>query len=95
MKLVPPSEIEGIVGAKRHPTAHIGRAVSKQQTFYILHSAECVALGVDLSECPYSVALDEYGIDVEDEWLGLEDRAVALDIDEGALVPSTLEAPDA
>ena len=61
--LVPPSEIEGIVGAHRHAVSHFGRAVSSEQTVYILHSRECVDSGVDLRDCPFSVALDK-GIDL-------------------------------
>ena len=56
--LVPADQIEGIVGASRHATDHIGRAVSAEQTVYILHSCTCLDSGIDLRDCPYSVALD-------------------------------------
>lgn len=39
--LVPADQIEQIVGARRHPLAHLGRAVSAEQTVYILHSQRC------------------------------------------------------
>lgn len=79
--------IEGIVGALRHPSRHTGRAVSVEQRVYILHSQDCLDSGIDLRECPFSVALDE-GIDI-DEWQGTEDRAVYIlrDPRVGDLVP--------
>ncbi len=86
------SNIENVVGCKRHPTAHIGRAVSSEQVVYIMHSQECVDSGIDLRECPYSVALDEFGID-DGEWNGLEDRPVLLAIDCGMIAP-VAEASD-
>ena len=61
--LVSPDEIEKIVGVKRHPTAHLGIAVSEDAKFYILHSKQCLDSGIDLRECEYSVHLDQYGVD--------------------------------
>ena len=59
--------IEHIVGSKRHATDHITRAVSAEQTVYILHSQECEASGIDMRECRFSIAMDR-GID-PDEWV--------------------------
>lgn len=56
--LVPADQIEKIVGATRHKTAHIGRLVSAEDTVYILHSHECRDSGIDLRECRFSRALD-------------------------------------
>lgn len=64
--LVPGEDIERIVGAKRDPQLHLARAVSAEQTVYILHSQECLDSGVDLRRCRYSLALDN-GIR-EREW---------------------------
>ena len=64
-KLVSPSDIERIVGVTRAAHEHWGRAVSAEQTVYILHSQTCLDSGVDLRDCPFSVALD-LGIDVDD-----------------------------
>ncbi|MCZ2837159.1 hypothetical protein [Modestobacter sp. VKM Ac-2985] len=84
--LVPALEIEEIVGVDRHPTEHWGRAVSAEQTVYILHSEACLASGVDLRDCEFSVALDS-GIDMRD-WSKREDQPVQLGIDaDGWLVP--------
>ena len=81
-KLEDPSKIEAIVGAKRHQTEHIGRAVSAEQQVYILHSVECVeeiiARGSDLRACRYSQALDS-GIDMG-LWEGFEDVPLVLAI---------------
>lgn len=77
-KIVPADEIETIVGVQRHSTEHWGRAVSSEQTVYILHSQECRDSGIDLRECPYSLALDN-GIDPFD-WT--EDVALRLWLDE-------------
>lgn len=77
-ELVDPSEIERIVGAKRHPTRHVGRAVSAEQTVYILHSRECRDSGVDLRECRFSLALDK-GIN-KGLWGNHQDRPVFLDV---------------
>lgn len=56
--LIPPDEVEQLVGAKRHPTKHIGRADHEERMIYILHSQECVDTNLDLRECKFSVALD-------------------------------------
>jgi hypothetical protein len=74
--LVSREQIEGIVGAPRHPTEHLARAVSAERTVYLLHSAECLVSGRDLRECGYSLVLDG-GID-EAHWDGWEDRPVSL-----------------
>lgn len=55
---VPSDQIEVIVGVKRHPTEHWGRAVSTEQMVYILHSQECLDSDIDLRDCRYSLALD-------------------------------------
>lgn len=70
------SEIEGIVGAKRHPEDHLGRAVSAEETVYILHPDDCREFFDDLRDCPFSKALDR-GIDGL-RWSGFEDRPVRL-----------------
>lgn len=41
---VPADEIENIVGRKRSVKDHYARAVSAEQTVYILHSRECLAM---------------------------------------------------
>lgn len=83
--LVPAEEIEQIVGARRHPHQHLGRAVSSEQTVYVLHSEKCRDSGVDLRECEWSVALDR-GIDLDD-WAGHVDQAVVLAFRQGRLFP--------
>ena len=85
--LVPPSEIELIVGVNRHPTEHWGRADSVDHQVYVLHSRVCLETGRDLRSCPYSLALDR-GIDL-DRWV--EDQPVPLAIAPGVpprLVPA-------
>ncbi|WP_028474072.1 hypothetical protein [Nocardioides alkalitolerans] len=74
--LVPSTEIEAKVGASRHETKHLGRAVSAEQVVYVLHSKECRDSGIDLRDCPFSTALDR-GIDT-DRWAGHQDQAVVL-----------------
>ena len=81
---VPGDEIEGVVGRTRHPTNHYARAVSTEQTVYILHSRECLAMHADLRECPWSLALDR-GIDIS-EWV--EDVPLTVRVRDGRLVPS-------
>lgn len=76
--LVDPAEIERIIGVRRHPVRHLGRAVSADQIVYLLHSAECLGVGRDLRRCPYSLALDR-GVD-PDNWSEWEDQPVALKI---------------
>lgn len=88
--LVDPTEIETIVGVSRHTTEHWGRAVSAEQTVYILHSQECRDSGIDLRECPYSVALDR-GIEDWFPWAGwrrVQDQAVRLELSRGYLMPA-------
>lgn len=74
--LVPADQIEQIVGARRHALAHLGRAVSSEQTVYILHSHACKDSGIDLRSCGYSRALDR-GIDLSD-WVDHQDQTVTL-----------------
>lgn len=81
-ELVDADEIEGIVGVERHPTNHYARAVSSEQTVYILHSQQCVDRGQDLRDCMYSLALDR-GID-PDEWV--EDEPLRVMVSFGRLV---------
>lgn len=85
--LVNASDIERILGASRHRQAHLGRAVSAEQTVYILHSQECKNSGIDLRECPFSVALD-LGIS-PNRWADFEDVPVELWVSAatGQLVP--------
>jgi len=89
--LVPGSEIEAIVGARRDERQHLGRAVSAEETVYILHSEQCRQLhdaGTrDMRECLFSLALDR-GIDPAD-WAGMEDRPVVLRARGGRLTPAT------
>ena len=90
--LVPADQIESIVGARRHALAHLGRAVSSEQTVYILHSHACKDSGIDLRSCIYSRALDR-GIDSGD-WDGQEDETVTLQAAHGWLMPDD-DGPDA
>jgi hypothetical protein len=87
--LVPADKIVQIVGATRHRTDHIGRATSSKQMVYILHSHECRVSGIDLRDCPYSLALDR-GID-PDEWV--QDVATVLRIVDGRLLPKETDQP--
>lgn len=84
--LVPASDIERIVGVSRHPQAHYGRAVSSEQRVYILHSEECRDSGIDLRDCPFSLALDR-GIELG-VWAGREDAPVNVHVRHGRLVPA-------
>jgi len=86
--LVDRSEIEKLVGARRSPGAHLGRADSEAGTLYILHSQQCVDTGLDLRGCRFSIALD-FGISMED-WEGFEDETVGLLVFEDRLMPVRL-----
>ena len=72
-------KIEGIVGTKRHPTMHYAKADSTEQRVYLLHSAECLASGIDLRDCSLSEALD-VGIDLI-VWAEYQDRPVVVSVD--------------
>lgn len=89
-EIVSADRIEQIVGARRHPTHHLGRAVSADQDVYILHSQACKDSGLDLRTCSYSAALD-LGIDPAD-WE--DDTTVSLVIQRGTLVPLDFLPPD-
>lgn len=86
-ELVPADKIEQIVGARRHPHQHLGRAVSAEQTVYVLHSQQCKDSGIDLRDCEWSLALDR-GIDLDD-WKDHEDRPVELATCDRRLFPTT------
>lgn len=89
--LVPADQIEQLVGARRHALAHLGRAVSAEQTVYVLHSQACKDSGIDLRACGYSLALDR-GIDPHD-WQDRHDQAVTLQHAHGFLMPDD-DGPD-
>ena len=91
--LVPIDLIEQIVGARRHALAHLGRAVTAEQTVYVLHSQRCKDSGIDLRNCTYSRALDS-GIEGLHEWDGQEDQVVTLQVAHGYLLPDPDEPPD-
>lgn len=83
--VVPAEQIENIVGAPRDRQRHLARAVSAEQTVYILHSHRCKDSTPDLRECPLSLALD-VGID-EDRWSAALDRVTQVAVRDGRLVP--------
>lgn len=83
--LVPAEEIEQTVGARRHAHQHVGRAISSEQTVYVLHSAKCRDSGIDLRDCEWSLALDR-GIDLAD-WADHQDRPVVLALRHERLYP--------
>lgn len=83
--LVSPDDIEQIVGAPRHWSRHLGRAVSETGIVYILHSGRCKASSRDLRECSYSRLLD-MGIE-QRVWAGWEDKVVVLGIHRDGLIP--------
>lgn len=70
--------IEQTVGARRHPTLHLARAVAAEERVYILHSQECFDGGIDLRACHFSIALDE-GIDTA-LWSEYLDRPVVVTV---------------
>lgn len=85
-ELVSADEIETIVGAERHESLHLGRAVSAEQVVYLLHPHDCLNSFEDLRDCPYSRALDR-GID-PDGWV--EDAPVMLGLEtDGRLTGDT------
>lgn len=81
--LVPADRIEQIVGATRHQTEHIGRAVSAEEMVYILHSRECRDSTPDLRDCPFSRAMDQ---GVGRDLITQADRPLVLAIQHGRLV---------
>jgi len=85
--LVPREDIERIVGIARDPEIHYARAVSAEQTVYILHSKRCLDSGIDLRQCQYSLALDR-GID--EAWANCQDVPVMVGARE-RLVPLRVE----
>ena len=87
-----PTEMEAVVGHPRHRQLHIARAVTEEQTVYILHSQRCKDTTPDLRNCRHSLALDR-GIDLAD-WGGFTDRPVVVHVWEGRLrpYPSAIQA---
>lgn len=87
--LVDSDSIESIVGASRHVTDHLARADSTADTVYILHSRQCKDSGIDLRECPFSLALDKgiYDYIPWSGWRRVQDQPVRAEIFRGYLVP--------
>jgi len=85
-EIVDASIIEKIVGIKRHVRAHFAKAVSKEETVYILHSKNCLEDYQDLRECPFSLALDN-GIDIN-EWY--QDKTVLVVVKNNKLAPAKI-----
>ena len=85
--LVPTDRIEPLVGAPRHATDHLGRAVSAEETVYVLHSQACRDSGIDLRRCDFSATLDAFGLD-RARWSGWEDKPVRLGRNEEGLIPN-------
>lgn len=77
------SDIERIIGHRRHRSVHIGRAVNAEQTVYVMHSQQCIDSGIDLRDCIFSLALDR-GIG---SWGSMADQPVLLGIWRGRLIP--------
>jgi hypothetical protein len=84
------ADVEAIVGVQRHDTLHYGRADPREQVLHILHSRECVDSGIDLRQCPFSLALDVGA--PTDVWEGYENQPVELAITDhcGQLIPAAL-----
>lgn len=82
---VPREKIEEIVGHARHPRIHYGRAVSETETFYILHSQQCLEQYDDLSYCPFSIAMD-LGLNLP-MWAFHMDQPVPIGVYDGELLP--------
>lgn len=84
--IVPSADIERIVGATRHETDHIARAVSREQRVYLLHPHACLREHTDLRDCLFSLALDE-GIDLF-VWVEDVPMTVLIADDGQGLVPA-------
>jgi len=94
---IPATEVETLVGVKRHETDHYARADSERQVTYVLHSKECLNEGDDLpaDDCAFSAAQDLGIVEVASEWEGCEDQPLKVEIDEdGYMVPSYVEIPE-
>lgn len=98
---VPAEDIEAIVGVPRLKANHVLRAVSSEERAYILHPLRCVQAHPDLRECPFSVALGEYGlwgldpIDEDDGYDWPEDEPVVVMLNEdGFLAPDPAVTKD-
>lgn len=82
---IPGYVAEAKVGVERHASIHYARAVSAEKLIYILHSQRCRDEQPILALCPFSRALDQHGIDL-DEWV--EDVALPVAVVDGRLVPA-------
>lgn len=83
---VDPDEIAVIVGTKRHPKYHIGKADKESETMYIMHSRKCVRAHSDLRTCEFSRALDA-GLP-DKVWTNYQDDIVLLGIMNERLIPA-------
>lgn len=54
---VDPDTIERLVGVPRQELAHVARLTG--DTVWLMHSRLCLSRDEDLTQCPYSQALDE------------------------------------
>ncbi len=84
-ELVPPEDIERLVGTSRMNWHHAVRVDTGEKMVYILHSRECKESGRDLRECPFSRALD-MGVNME-RWSDYFDEPMVAAIERGRLIP--------
>lgn len=95
--LVSAAAIEKIVGIKRHPTEHYGRALPIEGMIYILHSQECLDTVPDLRQCEFSIALDRGLMHsyCRSAWHHLEGQTVHLKVSlVGCLLPEEIKTDD-
>lgn len=83
--IVPPSEIEGIVGTVRHEYHHFARAVSAEEMIYLLHSAQCRDWDASFRSCAFAQA-HTAGLS-RSMWAGHEDKPVQVVLVNGRLTP--------
>lgn len=65
---IPRSQVEQVVGARRHQTLHIARWRLDSWQLCILHPEVCKVVHADLRDCPLSLALDHMSDADGDHW---------------------------
>ena len=87
VNIIPPDEIEELVGSARLFDKHVGRVITAERRFVLMHSEQCLQEYDDLRDCPYSQSMQSNFY--SGRWESHRDEAMLVELDRetGVLYP--------